>query len=582
MEDLQPTEEAVSIMTKRLLLETEEFSQFYKNEVAKLQEAANEKDYKTMYERKKAMCYGLSEARRRLLELFDPVDELMDSPISSMNEKDIVNLLRKDNQKLLQARGIEKRSPIVYLLGFHGNEKAELREMVLKMGAAYSAVCSRNTVTHVVANESSLISDKALTIQSWGITLLSKLWLDACIASSMIVDHGPFERQAGDPVKFETATPSCDLLYKTPASARQPTQQQQRSNFGSGEFLLAVEKLCEATTTQFGVDEVTLTDTQQQQQQQLPDLVAEKRPRRVSRQQLLQEPTNVVKRKRKSGIEGGTANTVAEVEGKDQTSTAERLPLMPDFPPPQPVSTTGGPATAGVESQCVRWDDALSGRTEEQLKARINKRTFQIAGGGGVTKAGRDSLVALIKQLGGEVELVPKYISRATHLVNLSETTQLTEKYLSFVASGKWIVRESYIRSSSEAGRWLDEEDYSNDGPERTIAFHRGNNGGAFKHWKVALMMKPCGIYVILRAGGCTELYSEINNDNINEITHILTDTQNSELTLPTPTGPCVTPDVLKRLSHSTFSVEILYRLLCISSDEKTAQAQCALALKWV
>eukprot|EP01063_Lacrimia_lanifica_P000728 TRINITY_DN10370_c0_g1_i2.p1 TRINITY_DN10370_c0_g1~~TRINITY_DN10370_c0_g1_i2.p1 ORF type:complete len:689 (+),score=258.59 TRINITY_DN10370_c0_g1_i2:110-2068(+) len=644
---------AMQAAASRMHAEAKEFAAFFVSTTGKLAAADPQgRSVAAWYERRNALCVALGEARHRMLAAWGELDRLLGEEVAAY-KIDVMNILRKDHHRACLSVGQLQSSPVVALLGYHDLEKKALMETILNLGGAYSHVCSRNTVTHVVANPAALSERRGLAMRSWDMPLVAKEWLTASEGEHRFVDHTPYlhdlthvrssqipaahrpsatprragvvagapstpgavfatpgdcspppppasglpltsgSRRAGTPAPGEMLTAgggegmqyvddSTDTAYG--AAPRLPTQVtpagdplppvMTEQDEGSLAFLQEVEQLC-AVQDSFGEEAAPAEDGGENPY--LAAAAAAGRRSRISRKEVFDNddapPAKRHKDAPRPGTAGGTANT-REVVGEGDSSR-ERLP--PEVPqgllPPHPKL----PATGGVESQKVRWDATSTPHRKSSLRQQATKRLFQMAGGGGVTRQVREALVRKIKDLGGEVELVPKYVARSSHLLTLCATQQLTEKYLSFVASGKWIVTEAYITDSHEAGYWLEERDYTDDGPNNTIGHHRVSHGGTFKAWKVILLMEPGGIHVILRAGGCTQIWNEITEENCREATHVLSDTPGKELTLPTPKG--ADPALLAALGAKVFSIEILYRILCVSIEEQEARQNCSLSV---
>ncbi|KAJ9461507.1 BRCT domain-containing protein [Diplonema papillatum] len=646
-----PRDLAVRATVKMLRMEVDQFATFYLDEVGKIEEAAKRKPaaVEEMYEKKKSMCMALSEARSRLLELWEPLDKVIGSVATSYNA-DVLTLVRKDNHKLLSRLGVPRSSPVVTTIGYHGKERDDVMNAVLNLGGGYSRVCSRNTVTHILVHQQTRHAEQKGRLQvvsQWDVPLVPKDWLDKSVGAGRFVDAAPYRIKLDAPNDPPAGhQPPEPPLAPPKAPAREPSAEggkgegdqrpatassagthsttattgassaagaaaegspdagrpRGRSTFGPGAFHQAVEELC--AEARDGIAAVynppalppVLAGASQllgrgAGLQSAGPRASHKRTR-VSRKELLSDAAAPPwKQQRRAGsshplakpeLSPGTANSGGGIkQEEDATDSPERLPEAPPAAAVHPLraAMAGGPSTAGVESQLVKWDHSTAAGATQKNREVLRRPVFQLAGGGTVSKPARDALVRKIEGLGGTVELVPKYIPRATHLLTLSENQLLTEKYLSFVASGKWIVRESYVNESHAAGKWLNEEQYCLDGPDGTIAHHRCSGGQAFKDWKVVLLLESGGIQVILNAGGCSDIWTELTPDNAHDINYVLTDAP-GELTLPTPKG--VSEETLEELKEKVFSIEILYRLLCISIDEAAAKFSCALPVTFI
>eukprot|EP01064_Diplonema_japonicum_P038332 TRINITY_DN9239_c2_g1_i1.p1 TRINITY_DN9239_c2_g1~~TRINITY_DN9239_c2_g1_i1.p1 ORF type:complete len:562 (+),score=92.45 TRINITY_DN9239_c2_g1_i1:68-1753(+) len=547
----------------KLRLEAEVFCEFYMREVEKIEAASLTGNMLSLYERKKVICAGVGSARERILDHCADLDKIAPKETQVIN-CEITNLVRKEHQNLLKKRGVLRTSPVIALIGYHSEERFTMMNRILDLGGAFSKRLSKNTITHVIASQDSFTSTKASTLRDWNVSVVTSKWLDASEAEGSWASPEQFtvESQESADITANVSNVKEEIHDDEKPDAPPPEEES---------FLKAVERLCENTQENIdsqGADNLFLSEKTVS--------TAPRHRKRVSRAVLLNDnqDANQPSSKKQKRVAPGSANTIRKDKVKTVKDTsAERMPRQPSVNTQGPVL----PTTGGVESQLVRWDNSASSNVEKKLKEKVMTKIFQLAGGGSVPKARLHTLVKMIQSLHGEVELVPKYVTHSSHLLTLCETQQLTEKYLSFVASGKWVVKEAYITASHEAGVWLDEEEFSSDTPGRPIAHHRANFGGAFKNWKVILLLEPGGISVILRAGGCPEIFTSITPESAEQATHVLADVPNKGLTIDKPKG--VSEEALARLASSTFSIEILYRVLCISIDEKAARQHCALTV---
>ena len=569
---MQPSiPDLAKVVCVKLQCEADEFVKFYTQELGELQGLAVSGKHDALYEKKKVLCANLQEARHRFLSHWQDLDTALGVAVQSY-QTDILTLVRKDNQRLMRTMGVLKTAPVVAVLGYHGEEADTLRDQILKVGGAYTKLIGKNTVTHVIAKPESLTRHAKLC--EWDIPIVTKDWLAASVQEMQFVDHVTYLIHKDD-------IPVAPPVVVAPRTEGQPLQEEGScsNHAGSEAFRRAVECITdemEAPPAMVGENSFALNPMNDSQQGGRPTS-----RKRLTRKELLGDASDgdaPPQKKPRNGVAPGTANSNAnKVCDPAADSQAERLPELVVKQEAHPLAA---PLTGGVESQMIRWDTNGTHATTQKMKQRAATRIFQMAGGGSVPKGVREALSKKIKYLGGEVELVPKYVEEATHLLMLADIPQLTEKYLSFVAAGKWILGHQYVTDSHAAGHWLDEADFSNEGTEGTIAFHRGSMGGAFSKWKVVLLMEPGGVQVILRAGGCKEISNALTPENIGTVTHILTDAPCKEVVLVAPKGD--TPQsTLDEVKTRVFNVEVLYRILCVSPDESVAVESCGVNATW-
>jgi len=109
-----------------------------------------------------------------------------------------------------------------------------------------------------------------------------------------------------------------------------------------------------------------------------------------------------------------------------------------------------------------------------------------------------------------------------------------TEKYLAGLATGKWILDQSYISACNTANRFVKEDDYEmhpkTDHQDISLAATRRwrlalkDKKGAFNCWKVILYCDGEDTHQlrrVLQAGGATVLAYESPYNDIKELTHI-------------------------------------------------------------
>lgn len=71
----------------------------------------------------------------------------------------------------------------------------------------------------------------------------------------------------------------------------------------------------------------------------------------------------------------------------------------------------------------------------------------------GMSEEKRQHYIKVVEELGATVSLSPTFNPEVTHLV--AESLSRSERTLAAIASGKWVLHDSYLAHSQEAGRFL-------------------------------------------------------------------------------------------------------------------------------
>ena len=175
-----------------------------------------------------------------------------------------------------------------------------------------------------------------------------------------------------------------------------------------------------------------------------------------------------------------------------------------------------------IESQVVRFQHDYF-HDEETLQKHIDQRCFQFS-----TSTPHGLLLDIVVELKGLFDVNPLYAARATHLVLTGDPPSMSEKCFCFVVRGKWIVHESYLRASREAGTWLEEENFELH-PRESFAWQiRLHQVLPFQNCHILLWL-PLSLQTTtmawLREGGCGSLYLSPSKCDWSQVTHILFDT---------------------------------------------------------
>ncbi|GFO25793.1 DNA topoisomerase 2-binding protein 1 [Plakobranchus ocellatus] len=168
-------------------------------------------------------------------------------------------------------------------------------------------------------------------------------------------------------------------------------------------------------------------------------------------------------------------NSKTTAKFNERSPTPEPPPLA--FPVAQPSSRVLSPQP--VELLSEESSDSRPGNKPPPVPV------FLISG---MTNEERVDYSALVEQLGGKMVEIQYFDPSATHLV-VGQPAR-NEKYLSCIASGKWVLHKSYFEACRKEGKFVKA---------------RPSCHGAFDGWKVLLCMaknKEDNFHRLLEAGG--------------------------------------------------------------------------------
>jgi len=430
------------------------------------------------------------------------------------------------------------RLPVsVCFSGLHGEEKDRCTRAALRLGASVSNRLYQFTTSYLVCCDPQRPSERVTAARRWGIAVVDLNWLDrSCEAGVFLpVDSCPQIPHDGCPDQHDPQPPP-----DSPDPERDEPD-------GVAGFAMALKSLMveeEAPPASADPNALDVSYTGQLS-------------RRVSQ-----------KRLRRSEVTGDPKGPAAKVpRGPPDFLTAEKLATSGVTPHPTgahpvphdietPSHTQGGP-----QSQVVRWEDG-AGAALASLQAQVRQRVFQFAGIR--KKHDREALIAKIATLGGHCESSPHYLEAATHLIVPNSNGERTEKFLSFVAAGKWILEISYVDESQVHGDWLSEEAFRVFPVSSRIHTLQSAGRLPFSGWVVLLAVDPtvrAGLETILRAGGCTDLRDHLSTA-APPVTHVFSDGQKSaDVTIPVG----FPANHLRRLR--CYNIEYIYQFLCNTGD---------------
>eukprot|EP01065_Artemidia_motanka_P011661 TRINITY_DN1632_c0_g1_i1.p1 TRINITY_DN1632_c0_g1~~TRINITY_DN1632_c0_g1_i1.p1 ORF type:complete len:571 (+),score=233.55 TRINITY_DN1632_c0_g1_i1:61-1773(+) len=515
-----------------------------------------------MLKTRNVLLKSLSEIRCRLLRAFEEADAAAGLGLSSQGaRKDALVVVSKELRSLRQRwQCAVKPVPVVAVLGLHGDERQHCAQTVLRLGGAFCDRIVQQTVTHVVLPDDldSVTPERAETlkkVEEWDVKVVRARWLADSGKAGAFCDTAPYENYASAPPMKQEA------VKEEPADDVAATPQRAIGR--------AYEELA-AAVQQRGPGSSSSRHTQSLSVKGVGGDAGPVHPR-VSRRDFVGDAGPPAKRARVSGR--GSANTRSPEDLAPEGVEALQAP------PPRPVhdlDKLAGATVSGQDSQLVRWDSEATARAAD-LKKVAALRIFQMAGTA-QCKPERDKVVAAIRKLGGEVELVPRHVTRATHLCSLTDQYERTEKYLCFVASGKWIVSKQYVYESEAAGSWLDESDYTPPNPRITALRQMG--GSVFRGWRCVLLLHERitpGVAAILHAGGCADVSSGPGSDRLATATHIFSDVQapageRAEVTIPA--AHC------DKVQEQVFSIDFLHKYLCCEIREQDLRHRSRLRVR--
>eukprot|EP01062_Namystynia_karyoxenos_P004360 TRINITY_DN11544_c0_g1_i1.p1 TRINITY_DN11544_c0_g1~~TRINITY_DN11544_c0_g1_i1.p1 ORF type:complete len:630 (+),score=176.20 TRINITY_DN11544_c0_g1_i1:107-1891(+) len=583
MADPAKMSQALNALASRVLVERDNFIAFFTKKVNALSASAARPPLEAapeMLRTRNAILVALGDMRRRILGAFeDAAAHVPGLPINTLDaQRDALATLTKELRSLrLKTNCGVKTIPVVATLA-HGAERREYMDTVLKLGGAFCDRVAQQTVTHLVLEDQGGQEGRAAEhlqrAAEWGVRVVRPAWLRRSAEMGSFCDCDPYEVKPGSPRQ----------RARSAAAARGRAAESPRKQASDlAKTLEGIQAVWQSATTQRSVTQrsqfsVPPAPAGAGAPQQRPASGQQRVPRVSRRDFTGDEPEGAAPAAKRPRGARGSANTPV-----DLCPSPEALRRASADPAPQPFGPVGTSSTGMDESQMVRWDDATGSAAIK--RAVTMARVFQIAGTSAQgNKAEKDAVIAAIRQLGAEVALVPKHESRATHLINLNANHERTEKYLSFVAAGKWIMNKDFVLDSAKRGHWVDEEDYIQRIPGHLrVAEFRHNGGCAFQGWRCVLAIQPriaSGIAAILHAGGCEAVELQPSEAAYANATHVFSDS-------PAPSADVraelrVPASVAGHLQGKVFAIEYLYNFLCHDGDTEAIRRKDMMAVRAV
>ncbi|OAJ38315.1 hypothetical protein BDEG_22262 [Batrachochytrium dendrobatidis JEL423] len=143
----------------------------------------------------------------------------------------------------------------------------------------------------------------------------------------------------------------------------------------------------------------------------------------------------------------------------------------------------------------------------------------------------KPEMSSIVQTLGGTVTTLDTWDTKCTHLIAFSVAR--SEKFLCACASGKWILKPSFLMASQKLGKFVSEEDHEwcekdpLDGAAAARYWRKeiqlNGRKGSFYGFKVLLLVeerKRNGLTTVLRCGGAQVLAAKPSLRGINEISY--------------------------------------------------------------
>lgn len=455
--------------------------------------------------------------------------------------------LEKDDSKLLEENGAENpkldvlAGVVLYVSRKLSSIQTELNEVVVQLGGSYVWSYDDSCTHFVFVGKNNDITKEFREARSQGKKIVSPEWIYAC-------------REKGSRVEED--------LYPHTFKANM-TLSQQISIIKAPPSSMAKE--VEAPEPK--IHESNLLKLNEENQLQIDEITEIKNVEKVDFNKELKElllAAKFAKKRHSKRLTGSSSSSpVAE---KSPISTYTDMQVKPTSAKKNaPEETDTGSQYS--QSYPITWDDP-TGRLErekianraiknaeeleksrngdvEDLVNKVPRRKFMFTN---ITDALKAEYIEIVKKLGGEASDEKAFDISATHLILANPIKN--EKFLSSVASGKWVLHPLFLSVSVEQNGFVDEADYEWGGPSteqfakdlassnakiaecphrwRSKLQQRGSSGGAFDSWKIVIHADDKGKHStyakILEAGGAEIIPSEMVESAFDRITHVFVD----------------------------------------------------------
>ncbi|RLN71318.1 hypothetical protein BBJ28_00014915 [Nothophytophthora sp. Chile5] len=401
---------------------------------------------------------------------------------------------------------VEMQYFVITLSGFTSRTSPSREEMQVAIhatGACMLPVLSRTHSTHLICNEAS--GEKYKRALSWRFeNILSHEWIFACLSQWQHVAEDTFRFNAAKPktlpiVKEDEDEPEQEVTDKTtltPGSKRSkraaksgqgrfdvdgilteldrvPTPTDKKSPANPKTATPAAAAKATAKATAAGEKEVacTLFDT--------PTMTSKRRTRKKDGDEPMPETSVAVE-------QPGATTTNAQPGDKDlplvisissgseanASGTLEAASASPVAKAPAKGKTPSAKGAAAKKRKGVDTEESMAVASKASSGSVSKKRKKETAASESIEAAppakseflflltgSREQAAVhepIISTLGASVSQIGrKFDSKCTHII-CSELKR-TEKFVAGCASGKWILKPSFLEASSAAGRFVDE-----------------------------------------------------------------------------------------------------------------------------
>ncbi|KAL2916595.1 DNA topoisomerase 2-binding protein 1 [Polyrhizophydium stewartii] len=231
------------------------------------------------------------------------------------------------------------------------------------------------------------------------------------------------------------------------------------------------------------------------------------------------------------------AEVVASVTYTDPEGLNEKRKLLErlESPAAKRRSPHGlGPADRQPSDAHLSTRDRDQQNARQTLTHRDQERVFLFSG---IPQQQRRSMAESVKRVGGRVLDIEGWDHSCTHLV--VSAPGRSEKFLAACASGRWILKPSYIQACASAGKFVPEEEHEwNEADDdlggaaarrwrRAVQLH--GSRGSFKDWTVLLLVddaKRDGFVKVLSSGGAQVVVGKpsLRGVDENSFTHAIVD----------------------------------------------------------
>ena len=460
------------------------------------------------------------------------------SNLDNENDSKLMEDNNSPSEKLSVLKGV-----VIYVSRKLSNMQIELNDAVRKLGGSYIWSYD-DTCTHFVfVGKPNDITKEFREARSQGKKIVSPEWVYACKEKESHVDEDlyPHTYKAG-----MTLSQQISILKAPP-----PTLEKAPLN----------NDVQEPKSNKSNSDEENNDNNNQLQSNGFASAENEEVDFNKQLNELLVAAKSAKKRQSKRMANSASSSPVADISPIPKYQ--RHLSDVYIRPANIKENANEDPDTCSQHSQSypIMWDDPTGRLEREKIAARAAKnaeelkkakkglekpktRKFMFTN---ITDSLKAEYIDIVKKLGGETSDEKAFDITATHLILANPIKN--EKFLSSVASGKWVLHPLYLSASVEQNKFVSEEEYEWGGPstERLLKnipsssakiakcpyrwrtkVQKGTSTGAFDSWKVVVhaddKTKLSTYTKILMAGGAEIISSENTESALDRITHVFVD----------------------------------------------------------